>query len=48
VKAGQPVATVRTFPQFEAQARESLRRLSLKLPLPCKIKIDSVGQRSTP
>jgi large subunit ribosomal protein L10e len=46
VKAGQPVATVRTLPQFEAQAREALRRLSLKLPFPCKIKVESAPQPS--
>ncbi|MEM2282836.1 MAG: 50S ribosomal protein L16 [Candidatus Hadarchaeales archaeon] len=41
VKAGQAVATVRTLPQFEPQAREALRRFSLKLPFTCKIRVES-------
>jgi len=37
VKAGQPIATIWTLPQFEAHAREAFRRLSSKLPFPCKV-----------
>jgi large subunit ribosomal protein L10e len=37
VKSGQVIATVRTHPQFESHAKEALRRLSSKLPFPCKI-----------
>lgn len=42
VKAGQPIATVRTLPGYEAAAKEALRRMKLKLPLRCKIVVEKV------
>ena len=50
VKAGQAIATIRTLPQFEAHAKEALRRLSSKLPFPCKVvrSLLDAGPKSSP
>ncbi|MCD6094966.1 MAG: 50S ribosomal protein L16 [Thermoprotei archaeon] len=41
VRRGQEVITIRTRRQFIEQAKEALRRAASKLPLPCKIVIQS-------
>jgi len=41
VRRGQEVITIRTRKQFVEQAKEALRRAASKLPLPCKIVIQS-------
>jgi len=41
VRRGQEVITIRTRRQFIEQAKEALRRAASKLPLPCKVVIQS-------
>ncbi len=40
VRMGQPVITVRTYPQFIDKVKEALRRAKYKLPFPCRIIIE--------
>jgi len=43
VQANQTVITVETTEQFIPQAKESLRKAGMKIPSPCKIKVDSAA-----
>ena len=39
VKRGEVVISIHTRPKFYLQARDALRKASMKLPTPCTIKV---------